>query len=129
MERANDLDESGVPAAVQLAALIGFAKAIFEGGFGLLGLAVANSIDDSFGGGLLVFGILYAFASLLLWRGSRAGYYLTIALSVLGLVIAVVYLFQSEGATFGATWVMTLGNAVVLYLLLGRKTARDYFAR
>jgi uncharacterized membrane protein (UPF0136 family) len=128
VEDVRELDE-GVPAAVGFAALIGLGKAIFEAGFGLLGLAVANSIDDSFGGGILVFGILFAIASLLLWRGSRAGYYLTVVLSALGLVVAVIYLFRSEDATFGATLVSAFFNAVVLYLLLGRKSVRAYFAR
>jgi uncharacterized membrane protein (UPF0136 family) len=121
--------EEGVPAAVGFAAIIGFAKAIFEAGFGLLGILIADSLDDSFGGGMLVFGIVFAIASLLLWRGSRAGYYVTVALSALGLIVAVVYLFRSESAVFGATLVAGGLNALVLYLLLWRKSAREYFAR
>jgi uncharacterized membrane protein (UPF0136 family) len=114
---------------VGLAAIIGFGKAVFEAGFGLLGILIANSLDDSFGGGMLVFGIVFAIASLLLWRGSRAGYYLTVALSALGLIVAVVYLFRSESAVFGATLVAGGLNALVLYLLVARKSAREYFAR
>ncbi len=129
MEEARELEEGGVPGVVGLAAMIGFGKAIFEGGFGLLGLAVANTIDDSFGGGALVFGIIYAVASLLLWRGSRAGYYATVVLSLLGLVVAVIYLFRSESTVFGAALLIVLLNALVLYLLLGTKSARTYFAR
>ena len=121
--------EEGVPPAVGIAAIIGFGKAVFEGGFGLLGILIANSLDDSFGVGLLVFGIVYAIASLLLWRGSRAGYYITVVLSALGLIVAVIYLFRSESAVFGATLVAGLLNALVLYLLLWRKSAREYFAR
>jgi uncharacterized membrane protein (UPF0136 family) len=114
---------------VGLAAIIGFGKAVFEAGFGLLGILIANSLDDSFGGGMLVFGIVFAIVSLLLWRGSRAGYYLTVALSALGLIVAVVYLFRSESAVFGATLVAGGLNALVLYLLVARKSAREYFAR
>jgi uncharacterized membrane protein (UPF0136 family) len=121
--------EEGVPPAVGVAAIIGFAKAIFEAGFGLLGILIADTLDDSFGGGMLVFGIVFAIASLLLWRGSRAGYYLTVVLSALGLIVAVVYLFRSESAVFGATLVAGGLNALVLYLLLWRKSAREYFAR
>lgn len=129
MESARELDEQVVPPAVGFAGYIGLGKAVFEAGFGVLGIAAANSIDDSFGGGMLVFGILFAIASLLLLRGSRAGYYLTIVLSALGLVAGVIYAFGSESATLGGTLVVIFFNALVLYLLLGRKSAREYFAR
>jgi uncharacterized membrane protein (UPF0136 family) len=122
-----DLESRDTPGSVALAGMIGIAKAIFEGFFGLLGLLVANSVDDSFGGGILVFGIAYTVASILLLRGSRFGYYLTIALSTLGLVVAVAYLFRSEAAVFGGTFLIAFLNALVLYLLLGRKSARDFF--
>jgi hypothetical protein len=66
-------------------------------------------------------------ASLLLLRGSRAGYYITVVLSALGLIVAVIYLFRSDSAVFGATLVAGVLNALVLYLLLWRKSAREYF--
>jgi len=124
-----DFEKRDVPGPVAIAGLIGIAKAIFEGGFGLIALAVAKSVDDSFGGGLLAFGIAFAIASLLLLRGNRIGYYLTVALSAIGLVIGVVYLFQAEGATIGPAIVIGFFNALVLYLLLGRQSAREFFAR
>jgi hypothetical protein len=122
-----DLESRDTPASVALAGSIGLAKAAFEGIFGVLGLAVANSVDDSFGAGILVFGIVYAIASILLLRASRFGYYLTVALSTLGLVVAVAYMFRSGGGVFGGTFVIAFFNALVLYLLLGRKSARDFF--
>jgi uncharacterized membrane protein (UPF0136 family) len=94
---------------------------------GVLGPAIADSVDDSFGTGVLVFGIVYAVASILLLRGSRIGYYLTVVLAVLGLVVAVVYMFGSEGSVTGGAIVVALFNALVLYLLLGRKSVRDFF--
>jgi uncharacterized membrane protein (UPF0136 family) len=127
MDDVRQIDEEGAPAPVAIAAMIGFAKALFEAGFGLLGIVIANSMDDSFGGGMLVFGIVYAIASLLLLRGSRAGYYVTVVLSALGLIVAVLYLFRAESTVFGATLVAGLLNALVLYLLLWRKSAREYF--
>ena len=122
-----DLESRDTPGPVALAGMIGIAKAIFEGFFGLLGLLIANSVGDSFGWGVLVFGILYALASILLLRGSRLGYYLTIALSALALVVAVVYMSRSEGGVLAGALVSALFNALVLYLLLGRKSARDFF--
>jgi hypothetical protein len=93
----------------------------------VLGLAVANSVDDSFGTGVLVFGIVYAIASIMLLRGSRLGYYLSVALASLGLVVAVAYLFRSEAGVVGATLIVAFFNALVLYLLLGTKSARGFF--
>jgi hypothetical protein len=95
--------------------------------FGVLGLLIADSVDDSFGGGVLVFGIVYAIASILLLRGSRLGYFVTIALATLGLVVAVAYTFRSEAGVVGATLVVAFFNALVLYLLLGTKSGRAFF--
>ena len=129
MEQAHTADEGGAPAVVGIAAIIGFGKAAFEGLFGIIGVAAANSIGDSFGGSALVFGILYAVASWLLLRGSKAGYWASVALSALGLTVAIVYLFRSSDAVFGAVLVVAGLNALVLYLLLGTRSAREYFAR
>jgi hypothetical protein len=122
-----DFESRDTPFSVAVAGMIGLAKALFEGFYGVLGIAIASSVDDSFGTGVLVFGIVYAIASILLLRGSRFGYYLTVALSVIGLVGAVVYMFSSEGTVFGGTLLIALTNALVLYLLLGRKGTRDFF--
>lgn len=122
-------DEAVVPASIGFAAMIALGKGLCEAGFGLIGILAANSMDDSFGGGALVFGILATIGGWLLWRGSRAGYYITVVLSAIGLVVAVIYLFRAESGVFGATTVLAIFNAVVLYLLLGRQTARGYFAR
>jgi len=122
-----DFESRDVPGSVALAGMIGLGKALFEGFYGVLGIAIASSMDDSFGVGVLVFGIVYAIASILLLRGSRFGYYLTVALSVIGLVGAVIYMFSSEGAVFGGALLIALTNALVLYLLLGREGARDFF--
>ena len=124
-----DLEKRDVPGSVAFAGMIGLAKAIFEGGFGLIGLAIAKSVDDSFGGGALLLGIVFAIASLLLLRGSRAGYYLTLLLSAIALVAWLVYLTDANDATLGAAIVGAFFNALVLYLLLGTKSAREFFAR
>jgi hypothetical protein len=98
------------PFPVALAAMIGIAKAAMEVLFGVLGVATANSVDDSFSTGLLVFGIVY-----------------TVALATLGLVVAVAYLFRSEAGVVGATLIVAFFNALVLYLLLGTKSGRGFF--
>ena len=124
-----DFESRDVPGSVALAGMIGLGKALFEGFYGVLGIAVASSMDDSYGTGVLVFGIVYAIASIMLLRGSRFGYYLTVVLSVIGLVGAVIYMFSSAGTVFGGTLLIALANALVLYLLLGREGAREFFAR
>jgi hypothetical protein len=127
MTDALDLDSRDTPFPVALAGMIGLAKAALEVLFGVLGLLIADSVDDSFGGGVLVFGIVYAIASLMLLRGSRLGYFVTIALATLGLVVAVAYTFRSEAGVVGATLVVAFFNALVLYLLLGTKSGRAFF--
>ena len=122
-----ELESRDTPGPVALAGMIGIAKAIFEGFFGVLGLAIAKSVGDDFGWGVLVFGILYAIASILLLRGNRLGYFLTIALSALALVVAVIYMSRSDGGVLAGVLVSAVFNALVLYLLLGRKSARDFF--
>jgi hypothetical protein len=122
-----DFDSRDTPFPVALAGMIGIAKALFEGFYGVLGIAIASSVDDSFGVAALVFGILFLIASILLLRGSRLGYYVTVALSVIGLVGAVVYMFGSSGTVFGGALLIALTNALVLYLLLARPSSREYF--
>jgi uncharacterized membrane protein (UPF0136 family) len=124
---ALDFESRNTPPSVALAGMIGLAKAAFEVLFGVLGIAVASSLDDSFGAGALIFGVVYAIASILLLRGSRVGYYLTVVLSTIGLVAAVVYMFSSNGTVFGGTLLIAILNALVLYLLVIRKGARGFF--
>jgi len=129
MEHTSTIDEGKAPAVVGIAAMIGFAKAAFEGLFGIVGVAASNSIGDSFGGGALAFGILYLLASWLLLKGNKAGYWASVVLSALGLAVAVVYLFKSSDATFMVVLLLGGLNALVLYLLLGTRSAREFFGR
>jgi len=124
-----DFESRDVPFPVALAGMIGLGKAFFEAFYGVLGIAIASSVDDAYGTGVLIFGIVYAIASIMLLRGSRFGFYLTVALSAVGLVGAVIYMFSSGGTVFGGTLLIALLNALVLYLLLGRESARDFFGR
>ena len=71
MSEPLDFESRDTPFLVAVAGMIGIAKALFEGSFGVLGIAVASSVDDSFGAGALVFGILY----LLLGRDSSREFF------------------------------------------------------
>jgi uncharacterized membrane protein (UPF0136 family) len=129
VEHTEQLEDAGAPAVVGIAAMIGIAKAAFEGLFGIIGVAAADSIHDGFGLGAIVFAVLYVVSAWLMLRGNRIGLYITVALSALGLVAALVYLFDASDAVFGAVLVVAGLNALVLYLLLGTKSARAWFAR
>ena len=128
MEHTERLDDDGAPAVVGIAAMIGIGKAIFEGLFGIIGVAAADSIGDGFGLGAIIFAVLYVLSAWLMLRGNKIGLYITVALTALGLVAAIVYLFRAEDAVFGAVLVSAGFNALVLYLLLGTKSAREWFA-
>jgi uncharacterized membrane protein (UPF0136 family) len=129
VEHTEPLEDAGAPAVVGIAAMIGVAKAAFEGLFGIIGVAAADSIHDGFGLGAIVFAVLYVLSAWLMLRGNKVGLYITVALSALGLIAAIVYLFRAEDAVFGAVLVIAGLNALVLYLLLGTKSARAWFAR
>jgi hypothetical protein len=129
MEHTSTIDEGKAPAVVGIAALIGFAKAAFEGLFGIVGIAASHSIGDSFGGAALAFGILFFLASWLLLKGNKVGYWASVILSAIGLTVAIVYMFNSSDATFMAILLIGGLNALVLYLLLGTRSARTFFGR
>jgi uncharacterized membrane protein (UPF0136 family) len=129
VEHTEPLEDAGAPAVVGIAAMIGVAKAAFEGLFGIIGVAAADSIHDGFGLGAIVFAVLYVLSAWLMLRGNKVGLYITAALSALGLIAAIVYLFRAEDAVFGAVLVIAGLNGLVLYLLLGTKSARAWFAR
>ena len=128
MEETRQRDEGGPPAAVGIAAIVGLGKAAFEGLFGIIALAAADSISDGFGLGATLFAVAYALSAWQLWRGNRGGLYATVALSTLGLVVAVVYWFQATNAALGAAIALAALNAFVLWLLLGTSGGRGYFA-
>ena len=115
MSDALDFESRDTPFPVALAGMIGIGKALFEGFYGVLGIAVASSVDDSFGVGALVFGIVFLIASILLLRGSRFGYYATVVLSAIGLVGAVVYMFSSGGAVLGGALLIAGLNMWLLW--------------
>lgn len=127
MSDALDFESRDTPFPVALAGIIGIGKALFEGFYGILGIAVASSVDDSFGVGALVFGIVFLIASIMLLRGSKFGYYATVVLSAIGLVVAVIYMFSSSGTVLGGALLSALTNAFVLWLLVGRDSTREYF--
>jgi cbb3-type cytochrome oxidase subunit 3 len=114
------------PFTVVLAAIVGLCKALFEILMGVIGF-FADEMSDQFGGGILVFGLVFLAATLLLLRGSALGYWLTVALSALGAAVALVYAFSGPNEFLVPGLVSAATNLAVIWLLF-RPAARAYIS-
>jgi hypothetical protein len=112
------------PFVVVLAAIVGFCKALFEILLGVIGF-FADEMSNQFGGGILVFGLVFLAATLLLLRGNPLGYWLTVILSALGAAVALVYAFSGPNEFLVPGLVSAATNLAVIWLLF-RPAARQY---
>ena len=111
--------ERSTPFPVAIAAMVALATAAFLLFMGVIGVASANSVSDSFGVGVLIFGIVYAVAGYLLFRGSRPARAIIAGLSLIAAVVAVIYAFSGPTAAIVPSLVtaaLALGVIVLLYL-------------
>jgi hypothetical protein len=115
------------PPAVLLASVFGFAKAGFLGLMGIIGLAAWDDVTDPWGIGALVLAALFGLASFALVRGSRAARIVLAALAVVGGIMALVYVFVGPTSAILPSLVTAALDAVVLWLLYGSRSVRDYF--
>jgi hypothetical protein len=114
------------PFTVVLAAIVGLCKALFEILIGVIGF-FADEMSDQFGGGILVFGLVFLAATLLLLRGNPLGYWFTVALSALGAAVALVYAFSGPNEFLVPGLVSAATNLAVIWLLF-RPAARAYIS-
>ena len=112
------------PFVVVLAAIVGFCKALFEILIGVIGF-FADEMSNQFGGGILVFGLVFLAATLLLLRGNPLGYWITVILSALGAAVALVYAFSGPNEFLVPGLVSAATNLAVIWLLF-RPAARQY---
>ena len=114
----------GTPFPVALAAIV----ALCTGGFlimmGIIGVASADQVGNPFGTGVLILGILFCGAALLLFRGSRLGRAAIGVLCAVGVVGGVIYMFR--GPTYAivpslVTAGVAAGTIALLYLPEGSK--------
>jgi hypothetical protein len=112
------------PFVVVLAAIVGFCKALFEIVLGVIGF-FADEMSNQFGGGILVFGLVFLAATLLLLRGNPLGYWVTVILSALGAAVALVYAFSGPNEFLVPGLVSAATNLAVIWLLF-RPAARQY---
>ena len=112
------------PFVVVLAAIVGFCKALFEILMGVIGF-FADEMSNQFGGGILVFGLVFLAATLLLLRGNPLGYWVTVILSALGAAVALIYAFSGPNEFLVPGLVSAATNLAVIWLLF-RPAARSY---
>jgi hypothetical protein len=114
------------PFAIALAAIVGYSKAFFYILMGVIGF-FADQMSDQFGAGVLIFGVIFLLATLLLLRGSALGYWATVLFSAVGAAIAIGYAFSGPNYVLVPGLVSAAANLFVLWLLF-RPGARAYIS-
>ena len=123
MERA----QRDLPASVFFASLFGFAKAAFLGFMGLIGVVTWDDVSDPWGIGALVLALLFGLASYGLLRGHPAARLVIGALAVIGGVLALIYVFVGPTSAIPASLGTAALDGVVLWLLYGTRSSKEYF--
>jgi hypothetical protein len=116
-----------LPPSVLVASFFGFAKAAFLGIMGIIGIAAWDDVTNPWGIGALVVAALFGLASLALVRGYPAARLVLGAIAVVGGVLALVYVFVGPTSAIGPSLVTAAMDAIVLWLLYGTQSAREYF--
>ena len=119
--------ERELPASVFVASLFGFAKAAFLGFMGLIGVFAWDSVTNPWGFGALAIALLFLLASYALLRGKPFARTVLGALAVFGGVMALVYVFVGPTSAIGPSLVTAGMDALVLWLLYGTRSAKEYF--
>jgi hypothetical protein len=117
-----------LPFVVMLASFFGFAKAAFLAFMGLIGVLSWDDVSDPWGIGALVLAALFALASFALLRGNRVARTVLAALAVAGGAIALVYVFVGPTSAILPSLVTAALAAVLIWLLYGPRSAKEYFA-
>ena len=117
--------EDGTPFPVALAAIVGLCTGGFLIVMGVIGVASADQIGNPFGTGVLIFGIVFCLASLLIFRGKRLGRDALGVLCAVGVVGGLIYTFR--GPTYAIvpsliTAAVAAGTIALLYVPEGSKT-------
>ena len=119
--------ERELPASVFVASLFGFAKAAFLGFMGIIGIIAWDSVSDPWGYGALAIAILFLLASYALLRGKPFARMVLGALAVIGGVAALVYVFVGPTSAIVPSLVTAALDALLLWLLYGTRSAKEYF--
>jgi len=117
-----------LPFPVWLASIFAFAKAGFLALMGVIGLFAWEGVSDPWGIGALILAALFAIAAYMLLKGSPAARTVLGALAVIGGVIAIVYVFVGPTSAILPSLTTAVLAAIVLWLLYGIRSSKEYFA-
>jgi uncharacterized membrane protein len=121
-------DAGSLPFVVYLAAGLGLTKAVYEGFLGFIGLAASKGVGNTLSTIAIIFAVAYAFASWLLLRRKHWARHVLGVLSLIGAVVAGVYVFVGPSDAVIPSIVACALNVLPLYLLYGARQAREYFS-
>ena len=116
-----------LPFPVWLAAIFGFAKAGFLALMGVIGVLAWNGVSDPWGIGSLIMAALFGIASYMLMRGNRVARIFLAALAVIGGVTAIVFAFIGPASAILPSITTAVLDAIVLWLLYGVRSSKEYF--
>jgi hypothetical protein len=127
VESAVEGTERDLPAPVLIASFFGFAKAAFLGFMGFIGIVSWDDVSDPWGIGALVFAALFALASYGLLRGKPFARIVLAALAVAGGGLALIYVFVGPTSAIVPSLVTAAADAILLWLLYGPRSSKEYF--
>ena len=116
--------ERDTPFPVALAAIVALCKGAFLIVMGIIGFAAANSVSDSWGVGVFIFGIVFAGAGFMLFRGSRVARDVVGVLSLVSVIGGVIYAFSGPTSAIVPSLItagVAAGVIALLYLPEGSK--------
>lgn len=116
------------PSVVVIAAMFGFAKAVFLGFMGIIGVVSWDEVSDPWGIGALAFAALFALLSLGILSGNRLARLVLAALSVASGVLALIFVFVGPASAIVPSLVTAALAALLIWLLYGPRAAQEYFA-
>ena len=116
-----------LPFPVWLAAIFGFAKAGFLALMGVIGVLAWDGVTDPWGIGSLIMAALFAIASYMLMRGNRVARIVLAALAVIGGVTAIVFAFIGPASAILPSITTAVLAAIVIWLLYGLRSSKEYF--
>ena len=116
-----------LPFPVLLAAIFGFAKAGFLALMGVIGVLAWDGVSDPWGIGSLIMAALFGIASYMLMHGNRAARIVLAALAVIGGVTAIVFAFIGPASAILPSITTAVLAAIVIWLLYGLRSSKEYF--
>jgi hypothetical protein len=119
--------ERDTPFPVALAAIVALCKGAFLVIMGIIGFAAADSVSDSWGAGVLIFGIVFGLAGLLLFRGSRVARDVVGVLSLVSVIGGVIYIFTGPTSAIVPSLITAAVAAGVIALLYLPEGSKAYF--